>query len=78
MLGDEDVFIEQDDHRYSTSCECISRTAEVFEVKQDDYLRECKKQPHWQEIIDAIREKSDKFAQRVITKNVVQKTFDEK
>ena len=33
MLGDEDVYIEQDDHRYMTSCECYSKDAEVYELK---------------------------------------------
>lgn len=32
ILGDEDVFIESDDHRYLTSCVCVSKEAEVYEI----------------------------------------------
>ena len=54
VLGDEDAFIEMDDHRYMTSCECMSKTGEVYELKQEDFLRESKKLPNWQEIVSII------------------------
>ena len=50
ILGDEDVCIEIEDHRYMTSCECISKEAEVYELKHEDFLRESKKQPNWKDI----------------------------
>ena len=76
ILGDEDVFIEKDGYCYQTSCECISREAEVYELRQDEYLRECKKQPHWQEIVDSVQAKADKYAGRVLQKNEVQMQFE--
>lgn len=33
VLGDEDAFIEVEDHRYMTSCQCVSKTGEVYELR---------------------------------------------
>ena len=54
MLGEEDAYIETDDHRYMTSCECISKEAEVYELKQEDFLREGKRQAVWSEVVKLI------------------------
>ena len=78
IIGDEDAFIESSDHRYMTSCECVSKEAIVYELKQEDFLREGKKQFNWGELVDAIQQKRDKFAMRVIQKNEVQKVVDKK
>lgn len=68
VLGDEDTFIETDDHRYMTSCQCVSKSGDVYELKQEDFLRESKKLPNWQEIVSIIQDKRDKFATSVVKK----------
>ena len=50
MLGDEDVLVEEHNHLYMTSAVCQSEIANVYEVKQDDFLKELKKQVTWAEI----------------------------
>ena len=77
VLGDEDAFIEVDDHRYMTSCQCVSKTGEVYELRQEDFLRESKKLQNWQEIVNLIKEKRDKFARRVVEKQDVLKIVDQ-
>ena len=64
-LGEEDVFIERKNNYYQTSCQCISYTAEVYELKQDDFLKELKKQSNFIEIIDLIQSKRDRFDHRI-------------
>ena len=54
MLGEEDAYLEADDHKYMTSCECISKEAEVYELKQEDFLREGKRQAVWSEVVKLI------------------------
>ena len=76
VLGDEDAFIETEDHRYMTSCQCVSKSGEVYELKQEDFLRECKKLPNWNEIVGLIQEKRDKFARSVVKKQDVLKVVD--
>ena len=60
-----------------TSCECISKEAEVYELKQEDFLRESKKQHNWKDIVfegkvqikgivSLINDKREKFAKRII------------
>ena len=77
VLGDEDAFIEVEDHRYMTSCQCVSKSGEVYELKQEDFLRECKKLPNWNEIVGLIQEKRDKFARSVVKKQDVLKVVDQ-
>ena len=74
MLCEEDIFIETENNRYITSCVCVSKEAEVFELKQEDFLKEGKKQQNWLEILEKMKQKRHKFAQRVHMKNEVQKT----
>ena len=54
VIGDEDAFIESRKHEYLTSCECVSLTADVYEVRQEDFLKEFKKQVCWNEILNTI------------------------
>lgn len=54
VLGDEDAFIETRNHGYMTSCECISLTGDVYELRQEDFLREFKKQISWNDIASLI------------------------
>lgn len=77
VLGDEDAFIETDDHRYMTSCQCVSKSGEVYELKQEDFLREAKKLQNWHEIVSSIQEKRDKFARSVVKKQDVLKVVDQ-
>lgn len=77
VLGDEDAFIEVDDHRYMTTCQCVSKSGEVYELKQEDFLRESKKLPNWNEIVSIIQEKRDKFARSVVKKQDVLKVVDQ-
>lgn len=71
-MGDDDAYIENVDHTFMTSCRCVSETAEVYEIKGDDFIRECKKQPCWYEIKNLIQLKRNKFAMRVVKKNEVE------
>ena len=66
VLGDEDAVVDAEGHTYMTTCECISKTADVYELKAEDFLREGKKQSNWSEILELIHAKRDKFASRVI------------
>lgn len=75
VLGDEDAVVDAEGHTYMTTCECISKTANVYELKAEDFLREGKKQSNWSEILELIHAKRDKFASRVIQKNEVQNDF---
>ena len=59
-----------------TSCQCVSKSGEVYELKQEDFLRECKKLPNWNEIVGLIQEKRDKFARSVVKKQDVLKVVD--
>ena len=77
VLGDEDAFIESENHRYSTSCECISENAEVFEIRAEDFFKQARALPNWHEIASLIQDKLDKFVNRVVHKNQVEKIVDQ-
>lgn len=72
-MGDEDAFMENKTHRYMTSCECISEAAEAFEIRQEDFLKELKRQPSWKQIIDFIQAKKDRYLARIKRKRELQK-----
>ena len=42
LLGDEDIYVESDEHRYMASAECISPEAELYMIKKEDFLKACK------------------------------------
>lgn len=71
VLGDEDAFIESENHSYLTSCQCISDLGELYELKQEDFRTECKKMSNYQEIVTMMHKKRVDFADRVKLKNDV-------
>ena len=77
VLGDEDAFIETKNHNYMNSCECMTLTGDVYELRQDDFIREFKKQVNWGDIVTAIQAKRDKFRLRILQKNDVQRKVDQ-
>ena len=66
VIGDEDAFIESKKHAYLTSSECISLKADVYELRQEDFLKEFKKQVCWNEILSSIRAKREKYLNRIL------------
>ena len=60
-----------------TTCVCLSKEAEVYEIHFEDFLKECKKQACWREILQLIKTKRDKFAMRIVQKNRVHKDVQE-
>lgn len=69
VLGEEDAYIEGENHSSMTTCKCISEVGEVYELMYDDFRMVCKSMPDMKEINAIIQAKRDKFGLRVQNKN---------
>ena len=70
-IGEEDAFIDDENHKYRYTCQCVDDHALVYELKREDFLKEAKKQPQWGDIVQMVKEKGDKFLMRILLKNQV-------
>ena len=77
VLGDEDsaplgkeiaelTGVEIEAGKHMATSTCISKEAEIYELKLDDFMREAKKQPNWPDILSLLQMKREKFAERVL------------
>jgi len=76
VVGDDDAIIEGKDNLHQTSCRCISLTGQVYELRQEDFLKEFKKVPFWQEIAIQILTKRERLLERVNKKIEVAKLIE--
>lgn len=66
ILGDEDAYdSDVEEKRHITTSQCISKDAEIYELRQEDFLREAKKQANWQSILKLLQTKREKYAERI-------------
>ena len=51
--------------KHMTTSTCVSKEAEIYELKLDDFMKEAKKQSNWPSILSILQTKREKFAERV-------------
>ena len=61
-LGDEDALLSSDQEaKRFTSCICVSNDAVVYELRADEFMRECRKQACFNDVMALVRKKREKF-----------------
>ena len=73
VLGDENVYIEGENHSSMTSCKCISEIGEVYELGLNEFRSAYRSMPEKKEIAAMIHSKRVKFGLRIKNKNDVLK-----